>query len=367
MLSEKVGQVNVVHSFENEDYRPVPKNVIVYNPFKNFKYERKNLTEGIRFLLKNINKNFLRDFSYQINAHDRILQKSERIKRMIIDNSWENHIHYIYWFDEWATILARVKKDLPQLKIVARAHGFDLQKSRTRLGYFPYRNEQLAAVSRLFAVSEQGSEYLKSNYPKFSNRIQSLFLGTNALQLNSKVPEEIHLLSISNLIPLKRVELIANALMNVRIPVKWTHFGDGPLRNQIEGKTRELREHIQVEFKGHVSNEKLMEFIEGEPISCLIHVSESEGLPLSMMEVQSAGIPIIATDVGGVGEIVNNQTGVLLPAQIDQDRLVSEIESFKKHPLNRIEARQSIRENWQNNFDAINNFEIFASYLQTLN
>ncbi|WP_241380179.1 glycosyltransferase, partial [Escherichia coli] len=49
--------------------------------------------------------------------------------------------------------------------------------------------------------------------------------------------------------------------------------------------------------------------------SVFVNLSSSEGLPVSMMEVASLGIPIIATGVGGVGEIVSSDNGHLLPAE----------------------------------------------------
>lgn len=47
-------------------------------------------------------------------------------------------------------------------------------------------------------------------------------------------------------------------------------------------------------------------------------MSLSEGIPVSIMEAISFGIPIIATNVGGNAEIVNDETGVLIPVNIDQ-------------------------------------------------
>ena len=47
-----------------------------------------------------------------------------------------------------------------------------------------------------------------------------------------------------------------------------------------------------------------------------INLSSSEGIPVSIMEAQSFGIPVIATNVGGSGEIVVSETGVL----VDENR-----------------------------------------------
>ena len=45
------------------------------------------------------------------------------------------------------------------------------------------------------------------------------------------------------------------------------------------------------------------------PVDLFLTVSANEGIPVSIMEAQSFGIPVIATDVGGISEIVNNVNG----------------------------------------------------------
>lgn len=55
-----------------------------------------------------------------------------------------------------------------------------------------------------------------------------------------------------------------------------------------------------------------------------VNMSLSEGIPVSIMEAISFGIPIIATNVGGNAEIVNDETGVLIPVNIDQAALMKQ-------------------------------------------
>jgi len=43
-----------------------------------------------------------------------------------------------------------------------------------------------------------------------------------------------------------------------------------------------------------------------------MNLSETEGIPVSIMEAQSAGVPILATNLGGTSEIVNNENGFLV-------------------------------------------------------
>ena len=367
LLSKECNSISVFHLFDSEHYRSMPSNVQAINLYRDLVLDQKNYASSIPYLLANLNPAFLRDLPYQISYFNRVRLKAKKLEKHIKEHNLTNAIHYIYWFDEWASILALVKKEIPQLKVISRVHGFDLHEDRSRIGYFPFRKLQLSSVEKVLAVSQQGERHLIKRYPNFSDKIEQLYLGTRRLRPNPFDGDQLHLLSISNLIPLKRVELIIDALAATDRPIRWTHFGDGELMPELIERAKNLGENIHYHFHGHVENKKILSFIENESISLFINVSNSEGLPLSMMEVQSAGVPILATDVGGVKEIVNEKTGILVDKEISSNQLKNIIEEFPKHKLNSTEARIEIEDFWKNNFDAEKNFEKFVNYLATLN
>ena len=88
------------------------------------------------------------------------------------------------------------------------------------------------------------------------------------------------------------------------INIKWTHFGDGIMMNQIKEMSRELPENIKIDFRGNVKNSDLLEVYKNNQFDLFLNVSLSEGIPVSIMEALSFGIPCIATDVGGTKEMV---------------------------------------------------------------
>ena len=59
-----------------------------------------------------------------------------------------------------------------------------------------------------------------------------------------------------------------------------------------------------------------------------INVSSTEGIPVSIMEAMSFGIPVIATAVGGTPEIVNNENGYLLSKDPSAKELAEVIQNF---------------------------------------
>ena len=85
--------------------------------------------------------------------------------------------------------------------------------------------------------------------------------------------------------------------------------GEGELRRALEAKVRELGLQRKVRFLGQLSN--VSDVLGAADVFVL--ASRNEGNPLSVMEAMAAGLPVVATDVGGVPELVEDQrTGTLV-------------------------------------------------------
>jgi glycosyltransferase involved in cell wall biosynthesis len=160
------------------------------------------------------------------------------------------------------------------------------------------------------------------------------------------------------------VHLIAEALAilkNRQIEnIHWTCIGDGPEKERIVTLLDNNNVRNQVEMKGRISNKEVIEFYKSSYCDLFINVSTSEGLPVSIMEAQSFGIPVIATDVGGTREIVSNSCGTLLSQKITSGELATIIEGYCSLSEDTLqEYRRNARTNWENLFDAGNNYEKF--------
>jgi glycosyltransferase involved in cell wall biosynthesis len=84
--------------------------------------------------------------------------------------------------------------------------------------------------------------------------------------------------------------------------------GDGELKQQLKQQSIELDIASRVYFLGVVKD--MPAFYNAIDVFCL--ASAMEGLPLSLLEAQSCGVPVIATNVGGCSEIVDKKTGILI-------------------------------------------------------
>lgn len=117
-------------------------------------------------------------------------------------------------------------------------------------------------------------------------------------------------------------------------------------------------------FKGQMNNEDIHKFYNENAIDCFISTSSSEGLPISIMEAMSYGIPIIAPNVGGIRELVNDENGVLL----SDNPSISEISGaiikiIDANCAYKYELRKSSIKKWNKYFDAKENAKKLTNYI----
>jgi glycosyltransferase involved in cell wall biosynthesis len=100
---------------------------------------------------------------------------------------------------------------------------------------------------------------------------------------------------------------IQNSYKNIKLLI----VGDGTYRSKLELKVFELGCHNSIFFLGQRDKNEVIDILSISDI--FVNPSYSEGLPSSVMEAASIGLPIIATDVGGTKEIIiNSKTGILI-------------------------------------------------------
>lgn len=273
----------------------------------------------------------------------------------------QEYILYSYWLYEVAYIAARLKRELSSCHFVSRCHGFDLYEIRHPNGYLPFRNFIMESVDAVYPISEDGREYISRLYlGKWDGKVHTMRLGTDDWGLNPANTDSVPtIVSCSNLVDVKRVDRIIDALKLVNHPIRWYHFGDGPLREQLEQKACVLPSCVESKFMGAVPNETLMCFYKEHHVDVFVNVSSSEGVPVSIMEALSFGIPVVATDVGGTHEIIcDGANGYLIPLDFSNAMLCESI-SRVLEPQNRDKLRKQARETWEKNCNASVNYETF--------
>lgn len=347
-----------------DSYRSVPANCKVVNFEKNKGSKSallKNPTLVSSILQGSLKKRPVSEKKNLLHEIANYIYVAEELEEIIsLDHGANNAVFYSYWFDHWTSILGILKRKKIINSFCTRAHGYDLYDDRHKYP-IPFRTFQMKQVSKVFTISKSGSKYLSDKFPSMREKIELAYLGTRTPKNTKAIRgnETLQLLTISSLHPVKRVGRLISALSSVKRNVKWTHFGNDAQDTQFDEDLVALPSNVEVEWKGMVSNSELIRFLESNWIDVFVNVSESEGLPVSIMEAISFGIPVIATDVGGTSEIVQDQNGLLIPKEFDSNFLSSKIENFDRLKYD----SNQIQDFWKSHFCAEVNFDSFAKNL----
>ncbi len=152
--------------------------------------------------------------------------------------------------------------------------------------------------------------------------VQSLSAGTH----HPGTGRPVELLSVGRLDPEKAPEMLLKALTRLeeRTPGRYrlTIVGDGQLESELRAEADRFGDAVR--FRGHVPNgPELFDLYRTSDV--FVHVARTEGLPQVLTEAQAAGLPIVATDVGGVRAGLGGGAEALLVPPDDPEALAAAI------------------------------------------
>jgi glycosyltransferase involved in cell wall biosynthesis len=130
----------------------------------------------------------------------------------------------------------------------------------------------------------------------------------------------LHVIYVARLTKIKNHGLLLRAVAGVKkkgIEVRVTLVGSGPLRGDIEGLVKELGLEQQVELRGEVPYEQLPDLYRAADVAVV--ASDYESFGFVVLEAMACGVPVVASDVGGNGEVVADVSlGTIYPFGDDE-------------------------------------------------
>lgn len=298
------------------------------------------------------------------------IQARRYIDAEIVEANSESIYLYSFWLSRGAYTIANYNIDREKSikRIVSRAHGYDLYEERNQMKYLPFRNFIDRNLDEIHFISKHGLEYFANKYGSVSHNSDKYIsrLGTfNKYKYRKKIKEKdrVCIASCSSIIPVKRLDLIIDVIAGLSIPVEWIHIGTGSKKSEIEAYAAEKLKRKPYNFLGNIDNSMILSTYEEYDVDFFINMSDSEGVPVSIMEAMSMGIPVIARNVGGNSEIVSPSTGLLIESIEDMkavNHLVNkEIENrIKNIQQYECKCKESIRV-WDEKYNAYRNYEKF--------
>ncbi len=234
-----------------------------------------------------------------------VFKYRKALKELLGSN--QKAVHFSFWMNEWAILLSNLKREI-DFSFVCRGHGYDVFSERRKKSYIPFQSLIINQAKKIILSSEFSRKYLEDKFPSQKNKFTTVHLNPPKHLGQNKAPKnELHFVSVSNLVDVKQVHLIPEFLSKVKCDygIKWTHIGEGPTKEIVKGYINKLDSSIHCDLKGHMDNEEIIKFYQTEEISAFIHASASEGgVPLAIKEAFMFGLPLIALPNGGVIEVM---------------------------------------------------------------
>lgn len=281
-------------------------------------------------------------------------------------------VAYSYWNTTAAYAACILKRKGHIKSVVSRAHRFDLYEEQHPARYIPLKRQFCNDFNAIYAISNEAKEYLARTFGFRESALQVSRLGVRlpAVKGGGSADGVVRICSASFCVPVKQVDKIIDAIRRLgeEYPERnfeWRHMGDGPLRAQLEDYAQKklgALKNIRYQFAGMQSNQAILAYYETQPVDIFINTSSSEGVPVSIMEAMSFGIPAIAPAVGGIAELVNDQTGVLLNPDFETADVASAV--LRLTGVGRDVYRRAARERIENSYCADTNYKAFVSKIK---
>jgi glycosyltransferase involved in cell wall biosynthesis len=274
---------------------------------------------------------------------------------------------YSYWLSRGTLAAITLREAGYPFKVVSRVHRRDLYLEHHKPPYLPLHGYMVSNVDRLFHISEHGLHYIQSRYTAATDRLVLSRLGVQKAPAPSRPSSDkrLHIVTCSSMAPVKRLDLWVRALMLCRVPVMWTHIGSGPEERKVRNAAAHLPAHVQYRFLGRMPNEDVLRYYAVNPVDLFVNTSRSEGLPVSIMEALSFGIPVMATSAGGTAELVSENSGILLPVDVSPKEIAAALQKFASLPAGvKSQMRRAAIADWESKANADNQYSRFIELLR---
>jgi len=308
----------------------------------------------------------------------RALKYKKAIGHILQTGSIRPQVIYSHWTFEFTMGACLLKKDYP-LRIASHYHSLGVYFERHKENYIPFRSYIFNNCDLNLFISRHGHEYFLQRNKIFNSppgKTAVMYLGVEEPpEVYEQSYDRIILLSNAWIQPLKRIDLIIRALKLIEaFSVEWIHIGDdygsGLFRSicQLADKLLKAKPNIRYEFAGRKNFAGIRDVFIAKKVNLFINTSATEGVPISMMEALSFGVPLLGTSVGGVPEVIRDgYNGFLLPENPSPEEVAGKITHYFKLPVAaKAGMADNARKTWEEQFNGSKNYGQMAVLLKNL-
>ncbi|MHA1251360.1 MAG: glycosyltransferase family 4 protein [Candidatus Helarchaeota archaeon] len=228
----------------------------------------------------------------------------------------------------FASLISLITKS----KILFIIHGFQPISFITKLF--------LKRVTIFVTICKYLKDKIIKNYNIPENKVKLLYTGIpiNSLltlkDIKHNKNNNITILSLCRLVPWKGVDILIKAFYQVREKLKTRELknklkliigGSGPIKKELEKLALNLGISDYIEFSGYINSEELVDYYSKADIFVLPSKRNYEGFPIVLLEAMASKTPVIATNSGGVPELIKHKINGLLSKMDDINSLADNI------------------------------------------
>ncbi len=269
--------------------------------FKKIFWKEFNIIKFDKFFFKKL-KMCILEISYALILLDFLMEKKVDYNKVIL---------YSFWSNFTLITFSMIKKKFPKAKFVARSLGSDLNGFiyNENDDYVPYKNIKFSILDKLILLGEYQKKFLNNvNIENKNINISPLGVFKQKFVKRNIEKKTIYFLSCCNFIEAKNVILMIDFLNRLSKKTnKHIHFtiiGNGKLKNKIFEELNSSKENFKYNYYEYIDD--FTKFIKIKKINFFLNFSSQEGMPFTVMETMSIGIPTISSNIKPNKYLVKN-------------------------------------------------------------
>ena len=215
------------------------------------------------------------------------------------------------------------------MNIVITPFGVDIEKFSQKTYYTKNKNIRIGIVKKL--KEKYGIEYLIRGFK----------------------------IAIEQLEKDKHIDITENITLNI--------YGDGEQKEYLMQLCRELLIEDKVKFMGNIPNDKVADELKKIDIFALSSILDSESFGVAAVEAMSVGIPVVATDVDGFKEVIEDNVTGLIVQRKNENELAKGLIKLILNDKKRIEMGKRGRERVERLYTFTDNVDTMIKYIYNIN
>ncbi|EPY7710145.1 glycosyltransferase family 4 protein [Bacillus pacificus] len=253
-----------------------------------------------------------------------------------------------------AGVIGRIAGAMSKVPVIFTAHGWAFSEgvsSKRKAIAIPIEKGMGYLSDNIICVSEYDKRLALQNKISTSRKLVTIYNGVKDKQIHennsSKKNGILKVIMVARFSYPKDYETLIRAVDALDIPIEVNLLGNGDLQDQMKKLANDLGVCNKVNFLG--MQRDVTKYLAESDVFIL--TTNYEGLPISIIEAMQQSLPIIATNVGGVGELVEHGKNGFLIAKQDVKGVVKYLEKFNEDRILAKQMGKVSRRKYEESFD----------------